>query len=341
MLVSIVIPTKNRLALLMETLDSVKGQTFSNWETLVVDDGSKDGTLEWMETAGRGDPRLRLINRASVRPQTGGAQVCRNLGWRAARGLFILFLDSDDLLAPNCLAGRIKVLNEQSNLDFVVGQCGEFLEKPGDTSDVWSWQEGQDDLDAFLANKIPWQTSGPLWRRAALERLGGWDEQLVHMGHDYEFHVRALCQHLKYAKLPWIDYFWRKPRRDALSSFESFKTHYASGAMLLAYLHVVDAVCSAAADTQLRRKLLVTEAIRLGIFCRLFGGDFQTAISGIREIRARGWLGACRAMEISMALRCWFPVYGRVPAMSWLNRRFPQVSTVRGIRNATCDGTPA
>src|SRR5262249_20906485 len=142
----------------------------------------------------------------------------------------------------------------------------------------WCWQEGVDDLDAFLSNRIPWQTSGPLWRRGALGRVGWWNEELVHMGHDYEFHIRALCQQLKYAKLSSIDYFWRKPRPDALSSFESFKTHYASGAMLLAYLHVVDVICSAGADTQLRKQLLVNEAIRLGIFCRLFGGDFQTAI---------------------------------------------------------------
>jgi len=319
--VSIIIPTKNRLTLLKETLASVKSQTFPNWEALVVDDGSNDGTTEWVEARGRCDPRIQLINRAVVRPQAGGAQVCRNVGSQTAAGLYLLFLDSDDLLAPNCVAGRIKVLNERPDLDFVVGQCGEFLAKPGDTPDVWCWQEGVDDLDAFLSNRIPWQTSGPLWRRGALGRVGWWDEELVHMGHDYEFHIRALCRQLKYAKLSSIDYFWRKPRPDALSSFESFKTHYASGAMLLAYLHVVDVICSAGADTQLRKQLLVNEAIRLGMFCRLFGGDFQTAISGIHAMRARGWLGACRAMEISMALRCWFTMYGRVPAMSWLSRR--------------------
>src|SRR5262249_29560546 len=141
-------------------------------------------------------------------------------------------------------------------------------------TDIWSWQEGHDDLDAFLANKIPWQTGGPLWRRAGLEPVGWWDEELVGPCDDYEFHVRALCRHLKYTKLPTIDYFWRKPGSDSLSSFESFKRHYASGAMLLAYLHVVEAVCSAGADTLLRRQLLVREALRLGISCRLFGGKF-------------------------------------------------------------------
>jgi hypothetical protein len=108
------------------------------------------------------------------------------------------------------------------------------------------------------------------------------------------------------------------------------KTHYASGAMLLAFLHVIGVVCSACADTQFRRQLLVNEAVRLGMFCRLFGGDFKTTISGIHAIRARGWLSARRAMEIATALRWWFPVYGRVPAMSWLNWRFPQVNTERG-----------
>src|SRR5262245_49039367 len=111
--VSIVIPTKNRLTLLKETLASLKKQSFPKWEVLVVDDGSQDGTIEWIEAAKRNDSRIQLIKRATVRPETGGTQVCRNVGWQAASGLYLLFLDSDDLLAPDCLAGRIKVLSEQ------------------------------------------------------------------------------------------------------------------------------------------------------------------------------------------------------------------------------------
>ena len=68
MLVSIVIPTKNRLGLLKEALASVKDQTFSNWETLVVDDGSSDGTLEWVEAAGKHDPRgaIAIVRRLAI-----------------------------------------------------------------------------------------------------------------------------------------------------------------------------------------------------------------------------------------------------------------------------------
>jgi glycosyltransferase involved in cell wall biosynthesis len=322
-LVSIIIPTKNRLALLKETLTSIKAQTFPNWEALIVDDGSDDETLEWMAAARKEDKRLRLINRAAVHPKTGGAQVCRNIGWQVADGVYVLFLDSDDLLAPDCVWRRINILNERPELDFVVGQCGMFRQTPGDTPDIWSdWQEGQDDLDAFLANKIPWQTSGPLWRRSALERVGPWDEELVHVGHDHEFHVRALCRHLKYVKLPVVDYFWRAPRRDSLSSFDSFKAHHANGGMLLVYLHIVDAVCSTGEDTPPRKELLIKEALRLGICCRLFDGDFRTSVTGIRAVRARGWLGTRRALEILTAFRCWFRVFGHVPALTWLNRRF-------------------
>ena len=94
-LVSIVIPSWNRSALLQRALASVRAQTWSHWEALVVDDGSEDDTREVVAALAAEDPRIRLI----ARPHEG---VCaaRNAGLAEARGGFIAFLDSDNEWLP-------------------------------------------------------------------------------------------------------------------------------------------------------------------------------------------------------------------------------------------------
>ena len=62
-LVSVVIPTKNRANLLRETLTSVRAQTYPHWEAVVVDDGSEDDTVAYVEGLSREDPRIRILRR--------------------------------------------------------------------------------------------------------------------------------------------------------------------------------------------------------------------------------------------------------------------------------------
>ena len=80
MLISVIIPTKNRCDLLRETLDSVLAQTYPDWEVIVVDDGSEDGTLEMLESFS--DERVRFIKRDRM---LGGAPVGRRGVSRASR----------------------------------------------------------------------------------------------------------------------------------------------------------------------------------------------------------------------------------------------------------------
>jgi glycosyltransferase involved in cell wall biosynthesis len=94
-LFSIVIPTYNRLDLLKEALASVWAQTFTDYELIVVDDGSTDGTAEWLQ----GQPRVRMLRQ----PNRGPGEA-RNLGARDAKGEYLACLDSDDLWFPWTLA---------------------------------------------------------------------------------------------------------------------------------------------------------------------------------------------------------------------------------------------
>ncbi len=102
--VTVVIPTFNRLALLREAVESVKAQTFHDWQLLVVDDGSTDHTAEYVQA--EQDQRIDLIR--SV--HRGNVGAVRNLGVSHARGRFVAFLDSDDLWKPTKLERQMTAL---------------------------------------------------------------------------------------------------------------------------------------------------------------------------------------------------------------------------------------
>ncbi|HUN86802.1 MAG TPA: glycosyltransferase family 2 protein [Terracidiphilus sp.] len=99
-LVSIITPVYNAARWLPETLASVRGQTFANWEQILVDDGSTDDSAALVEAATRTDSRFRLMRMLN----NGGPSAARNLAIDAARGRFIAFLDADDLWLPKKLA---------------------------------------------------------------------------------------------------------------------------------------------------------------------------------------------------------------------------------------------
>ncbi|MDD1679226.1 MAG: glycosyltransferase, partial [Methanomicrobiales archaeon] len=93
--VSVVIATYNRAALLGETIESVLKQRFRDFEIIVVDDGSTDGTQEVLKTYG---DKIRCFHQ-----ENRGPSAARNLGIRQARGRWIAIQDSDDLCAPDHL----------------------------------------------------------------------------------------------------------------------------------------------------------------------------------------------------------------------------------------------
>ena len=98
MLFSIIIPVYNVDKYIQACLDSVLGQTFSDWEVICVNDGSTDGSSAILEENAAKDNRIKVINQSN-----SGTATARNTGLRAAQGDYIFFLDSDDWLEPDSL----------------------------------------------------------------------------------------------------------------------------------------------------------------------------------------------------------------------------------------------
>jgi glycosyltransferase involved in cell wall biosynthesis len=212
-LVSIVIPTKNRSDLLRETIASVRAQSYSNWEALIVDDGSTDDTPQVLRELAAADPRLRPLRNPGPR---SGACACRNLGARSAAGQYVIFLDSDDALAPHCLQRRVQVMEAHPEIDFAVFPTRLFANTIGDRAAYWNMFTAESDLDRFLRLDVPWQTAGPIWRKASLSRVGPWDER-IRSWQDWEFHIRALLSGARYLRVPEPDSYWRSLRPGSIS----------------------------------------------------------------------------------------------------------------------------
>ena len=201
-IVSVITPTKNRLKLLRETIDSVQAQSFANWEHIIVDDGSDDGTAEEVLRRAKADPRIRYIRRTG---EKCGANVCRNIGIDESGAELVTFLDSDDLLKPDCLDRRVSIMRRNPDLDFAVFRAAVFRDRIGDLQRLYHLMEPGDDLLRFLSHECVWEISGPIWRRQLLKRIGGFDEALLSM-QDLEMHVRALSTRPKYLCFEHVDH---------------------------------------------------------------------------------------------------------------------------------------
>lgn len=118
-LISIIIPTFNRAKLLPETLDSIRAQTYTNWECILVDDHSTDDTLNVITAYIQRDPRFKIFEREKHKLK--GANSCRNLGLKKSIGEYIVFFDSDDLMTPNHLEVKYSYLI-RTGCDFVVAK---------------------------------------------------------------------------------------------------------------------------------------------------------------------------------------------------------------------------
>ncbi len=109
-LVSIVMPSYNCEKFIAESIESVQKQTYSNWELLIVDDCSKDKTVEIAQAYADSDNRIKILKNR----QNSGAAISRNYALREAKGRWIAFLDSDDLWVPAKLEQQVKFMNENN-----------------------------------------------------------------------------------------------------------------------------------------------------------------------------------------------------------------------------------
>jgi glycosyltransferase involved in cell wall biosynthesis len=187
-LVSVLVPSFNRLPLLRRAVAAVQAQTLPSWELVVADDGSSDGTLEWLREAAAADPRIRWVAEA----HTGNIARVRNRAAAAARGAWFAILDSDDLWLPRKLELQLAALRSDpaarwSFNHFVLltdeGLPVPFLPRAG-------WPESGWILEGMLRREIRIATSSVMMERSLYAELKGFDEALPR-AEDFNLWLRA------------------------------------------------------------------------------------------------------------------------------------------------------
>jgi glycosyltransferase involved in cell wall biosynthesis len=199
-LISVIIPVYNGEKTILETIESVLNQTFSDFELIVINDGSTDSTLEIIQ--GIQDPRLKVFSYPN-----SGLPVSRNRGFSHSVGEFIAFLDADDLWTSDKLEAQLIALqtNPKAAVAYswtdLIDESGQFLRECchiTENGDVYAKLL----LTCFVASG-----SNPLIRRQAFVEVGGFDESIA-ASQDFDLYLRLAARY-HYAAVPFPQVLYR------------------------------------------------------------------------------------------------------------------------------------
>lgn len=225
-LVSIIIPTYNRSNLIGQTLESVLGQTYKHWECFVIDDGSTDDTQNTVEIYSKRDNRIKYLKRPNERPK--GASSCRNYGLEQAKGNFIQFLDSDDIISRNKLECQIKLLEKDPHNSIATCKWGTFTDNPANShihQSLKAYDNFNDPLDFLEAMGVSICYFPPhayLIRKSIITKAGYWNEYLT-LNDDGEFMTRVIINSHNICFAEEGLAYYRLPSGDNLSLFDDKK----------------------------------------------------------------------------------------------------------------------
>ena len=226
--ISIVIPVYNAEKYVAECLNSIKNQSFQEYEVVIVNDGSKDRSLEVCREIAERDERIRVFS-----TENHGVSHARNYGLKHAKAPWVMFLDSDDYLVEDCLekfAGMIEEDVECIYGDYIRGTASscEFNTAVMKAEDVLSMT-----MDAINQNLFPafyhlkdatlFSTCGKLYSRELIEKHQLYFEQTLKLSEDMFFNVNYLqkIQKVKITNIPVFVY-----RENEASATNNFKEAY-------------------------------------------------------------------------------------------------------------------
>ena len=193
---SIVVPAYNAAESLGETLDAILAQAFDDWECVVVDDGSSDGTATLALDYARRDSRFKVLTQPNQ--GTGGAY---NKGVSSATGDFVVLCSADDILLPGHLSSMSDFIDREEGYD--IYSSNGYYWRPGDLREP-VYKPGQRDGVYSLALtdvlRCCFYSVGAVYRRELFQVVGGY--RLDVFGEDYDFWLRAMASGARHRYFP-------------------------------------------------------------------------------------------------------------------------------------------
>ena len=200
--VSVVIPCYNQGAFLREALDSVYAQTHSDYEIIVVDDGSTDTeTCSILDKIDNPDIKI-------LRTSNGGLAMARNRGIAASTGDIILPLDADDLIAPTYLEKGVSVLAANPDVGVVYSMADKF----GAVNELWKLPEFS--LARLLRENMVFCSA--MFRRDLWARVGGYNISMKYGWEDWDFWLSLCDQEVRFVRIPEVLFHYRV-REDSMT----------------------------------------------------------------------------------------------------------------------------
>lgn len=170
-LVSVITPLYNAKAYIEKTIASVQAQTYGNWEMIVIDDGSTDGSAELVKKCMEKDERIHLVSQ-----KNSGVAAARNHGMKVAKGRYLAFLDSDDLWKPEKLSRQLAFM-EEKDCGFCYSGCDVIDETGKPTGQVRKVPEYLTYQKYLWGNVVPCLT-------VLVDRTRTGDFEMPAMGHE-------------------------------------------------------------------------------------------------------------------------------------------------------------
>ncbi len=193
--ISVVIPCYNQGIFLTEAIKSVLDQTYSDFEIVVVDDGSTDS--ETLSIIDRIDNPIIKVLRTS----NGGLSMARNRGIAASTGAIILPLDADDLIAPTYLEKGAAVIAGDSGVGVVYSMADKF----GTVSGLWHLPEFSPNL--LLKENMVFCSA--MFYRESWQRVGGYNPNMKHGWEDWDFWLSFCELGIRFVRIPEILFHYR------------------------------------------------------------------------------------------------------------------------------------
>jgi glycosyltransferase involved in cell wall biosynthesis len=297
--VSIITPCYNSEKYIGRTIESVQAQTMTDWEHIVVDDGSSDSSAAVVKSCFTKEPRLRLLEQ-----KNGGCAQARNAGFQQCSNEsgYLLFLDADDCLEPEMLETLCGYLDQHPLVGMTYCQ---FQLVDADDRFLWAEEacmkpvtrfapqglgvralkpeEAQTPLESIFTLNAGIIPSLAVFRRSVYETTSGWDEDMGIIYEDVGLYLEvALRSHIHYRPLPLVRY-----RRHPAQSTDPSIGREREGSQQAKLYEKWNAVADLPADQQ--AKLDAARAFREGRMVPYCG--FQT---GIACLRNREWRKAVR-----------------------------------------------
>lgn len=209
-LVSIIMPAFKQAEFIEDSIESVKGQTYKNWELIIVDDGSPDNVMEIAEKYVKQDTRIKFYH-----TENQGVSGARNFGIKKSSGEFLIPLDADDKI----------------HKDYIKTCVDRFLKFPETTLVYSKWKmfghqnhhsnlKYKDYKSLLVQNSI---FNGAMFRRSDFEQTDGYDENMKQALEDWEFLIRLLKSESVVYQIPKTYFFYRiKPVSRNIESHNHF-----------------------------------------------------------------------------------------------------------------------